>query len=270
MREGSAWCAMPVELRQERADGLAGRRSGNRRANRSRFPGPRKPPRGGCDADRSGCVTCAAPAPGIRRRRRPPRHQGISSQTSSPSSSHRSSTWRRLLIVGQADEVGADVFDKLKFPADYVLGHGGGQAGVVFMALRAAQEELFSIQAENAMRREFEPAQAKPLFDAMLPMCGLERNGAAVEVRGFRRPQRGSGDRKGRYFPRAAPRRKRLGGNVNFAAGGIGDADFKVQVFFPARWIPQPRAHRNGRLAGGNAAYRREPAPARWRGHTPG
>ncbi len=74
----------------------------------------------------------------------------------------------RLLVVCEADEVHAHVLDELHLLTDEVVGHRGCIAGVVFVAMGAAQEEAFAIELEGAMFDELGVADAEGLVSDVL------------------------------------------------------------------------------------------------------
>src|SRR5262249_3002207 len=65
------------------------------------------------------------------------------------------------LIMAEADEVAAHLFHELEFLADQVVGESGGESRVVLVALRAFEKQLLAVEAEEAVRRKFEGAEAE-------------------------------------------------------------------------------------------------------------
>ena len=61
-----------------------------------------------------------------------------------------------LLVVGEADEVCAHLANQLHLLADQIVTHRRSHAGVVGMALGAAQEYAFAVQLEGAMLDKLE------------------------------------------------------------------------------------------------------------------
>ncbi len=57
----------------------------------------------------------------------------------------------RLLVVSKADEVRAHILDELHLLVDEVVGHGGGVACVVFVAVGSAEEEALAVELEGAV-----------------------------------------------------------------------------------------------------------------------
>ena len=69
----------------------------------------------------------------------------------------------RLLIVRQPDEICAHVLDEVHLLVEQVVGHRRCVAGVVFVAMRPAQQQTLAIQLERAMVDEFGVADAEGL-----------------------------------------------------------------------------------------------------------
>ena len=65
--------------------------------------------------------------------------------------------------MGETDEVGAHVLDELHLLLDEIVGHGGGVAGVVFVAMGSAEEEALAVELEGAVLDEFGVANAEGL-----------------------------------------------------------------------------------------------------------
>lgn len=56
---------------------------------------------------------------------------------------------RCLLVVAEAHEVRAHFLDGHKGLADDLVGHGGGDSGVVLVVMRASEQETFAIELEG-------------------------------------------------------------------------------------------------------------------------
>ena len=67
----------------------------------------------------------------------------------------------RLLVVSQADEVGAQGFYLLHFALHQLLGQGGAPSGVVFVAVRAAKQQAPAIEVERPVLLEAEVPEAE-------------------------------------------------------------------------------------------------------------
>ena len=159
----------------------------------------------------------------------------------------------RLLVVGQADEVGAHVLDEPHFFADEVFGHGGAQARVVFVPRGAAQEQLFAIQMEDAVFGELEIAQAEALFDAVLAVSALQSNGAGVQIGRLGRPQRRCGHGERRDGLCARPRRQRFLRRIDHLPRRVEHARLNPQVAAESRGVEQARRDGDGGAAGRHA-----------------
>ena len=68
-----------------------------------------------------------------------------------------------LLVVGQADEVGAHVADELHFLADLIVAHCGGEAGMVDVAVtvprNGSTRRCACVELEGAMLDELDVAR---------------------------------------------------------------------------------------------------------------
>ena len=69
----------------------------------------------------------------------------------------------RLLVVREADEVCAHVFDELHLLIEQVVGHGRSVAGVIFVAVGSRAIAALSVQLERSMVDEFGVANAEGL-----------------------------------------------------------------------------------------------------------
>src|SRR6185369_13382775 len=96
----------------------------------------------------------------------------------------------RLLKMAKTDEVCAEVFDQLHLFAHEILGHGRAEAGVIFMTLRAANQQSLAVEFEWSVLDELKRAHAKLFADfryAVAVIC--DRYETYVERWFFRRPQ---------------------------------------------------------------------------------
>src|SRR5690242_7633675 len=69
----------------------------------------------------------------------------------------------RLLIVRKPDEVDTHLLHQLHLLIDEIVGHGGGVASMVLMAVRAAQEQTLAIELEGAVFNKLGVADAEGL-----------------------------------------------------------------------------------------------------------
>ena len=83
-----------------------------------------------------------------------------------------------LLIMCEADEVRAHRLDELHLFADQVVGHRARVARVVFVPMRAAQQQALAVQLERAVLAELEVANAEALRDRLDSCFGLPFSGA--------------------------------------------------------------------------------------------
>ncbi len=112
----------------------------------------------------------------------------------------------RLLIMREADEVGADVLDELHLLGDQLIGHRGGIACMVFVAMRSAQKETLSIQLEGAVLDELGVADPEGLLrDILRTRSAVKRDAALVEMRIGRAPKMRSCNGKAGDLRRVLP-----------------------------------------------------------------
>ena len=69
----------------------------------------------------------------------------------------------RLLVVREADEVCAHVFDELHLLIEQVVGHRRSVACVIFVAMGSAQQQTLAVQLEGPMVDELSVANAEGL-----------------------------------------------------------------------------------------------------------
>ena len=104
----------------------------------------------------------------------------------------------RLLVVRKTDEVCANLLDELHLLIEKVVRYRGGVAGMVFVAMRAAQKEAFAVELERAVLHPLGVANAEALLrDGFGNGSGLERNAALVEMRVGGAPEMGFVDGEG-------------------------------------------------------------------------
>ena len=70
--------------------------------------------------------------------------------------------------MAEADEVGAHGLDQLHFGADKLVGFRGREAGVVHVALRAAEQQALAIQLEGPVIHKLRVANAEALLHGAL------------------------------------------------------------------------------------------------------
>ena len=81
----------------------------------------------------------------------------------------------RLLIVAKADEVCTHGLDQLQFLAELVIGLGGGNFGVVHMALCTAQQQALAVEFEGTVIDKLRVPDAEPLPGRAFARLRLER-----------------------------------------------------------------------------------------------
>ena len=94
-----------------------------------------------------------------------------------------------LLVVREPDEVCAHLADHPHLFAHQVVAHRGSHACVVRVTMRSAQQYTLAVQLKRPVLEEFDLAYAKALVQMRLSGGTGERNPAAIEARGFRRPE---------------------------------------------------------------------------------
>ncbi len=77
----------------------------------------------------------------------------------------------RLLVVGEANEVGSHLFDELHLLLDEVIGHPGRVTGVVFVAMGSAKEKAFAIKLERSMLDPLGMTYPEGLAGRVLAAC---------------------------------------------------------------------------------------------------
>ena len=85
----------------------------------------------------------------------------------------------RLLIMAEADEVRAHRLDQLHLGADERVRLGGREAGMVHVALRAAQQQALAVQLEGSVVNELRVADAETLVHDAIAV-GSGKSDAAV------------------------------------------------------------------------------------------
>jgi len=88
-----------------------------------------------------------------------------------------------LLIVGEADEVRAHIFDEVHFLSDQVVGHGGGVSGVVFVAVGSAEQEALAVELEGAVLDPLGVTEAECLVCGVFAARAFDGDAALVEVK---------------------------------------------------------------------------------------
>ena len=80
-----------------------------------------------------------------------------------------------LLVMSQTDEVGAHVLDLLHLLSDLLIGHSGTHSSMVFMAMRALQEQTTTIEEERSMLAELITAEAEATLNDLLATSDAKR-----------------------------------------------------------------------------------------------
>jgi hypothetical protein len=89
----------------------------------------------------------------------------------------------RLLVMGETNEVGTHLFNEVHLLLDEIVGHGCGVTGVIFVSMRSAEEEAFSVELEGAMIDPFGVPNPKGLVRCVLSVGSGQRDAALVECR---------------------------------------------------------------------------------------
>ena len=158
---------------------------------------------------------------------------------------------RCLLIVAEADEVGPHLLDLGHRAADHVVGHGCRDSRVVFVVMRAAEEQPLAVELEGPVRHPLHAPEAKPFVQAVLAVGRGERHGAGVEPRRCGRPGGRRGNREGVEFLLALPRSGLQFTAVDQHAGWITDLDRDRHLVGEPLGVVEPPADRAAPLSVG-------------------
>ena len=149
----------------------------------------------------------------------------------------------RVRVVGEADEVHAQVLEAREVVAQLVVGDGGPVRLGLLVLSDAAQQDRLPVQ-EEAPVLETEVAEAGALLHAVLqraarPQLGLH----AVEVRGLERPERRRVDARlpARHGGSARPWAYRHALDRHLAAARVAEARDELQVSLAL--VADPRPH---------------------------
>ena len=143
---------------------------------------------------------------------------------------------RVLRVVTEADEVGAHPLDLLHVAAVDRVGDGRGEAGVVLVPVRAAEQQPLAVEEEGAAGLEREPAEAERLRDGVgHGAVGQQLDLDAVEVGGARGPQVRVGDRVEPHGDGVAR------ASEDLRLGGLDDRAGRVHEAGPER-VPLPHS----------------------------